>query len=69
VIIWIVAADVAELADAQASGACGLNAHGGSTPLIRIKSILLTKSAFLRSYPSCKGKVINYLTEIVWIGR
>jgi hypothetical protein len=30
------AADVAELADAQASGACGLNARGGSTPLIRI---------------------------------
>ncbi len=28
-------ADVAELADAQASGACGLNARGGSTPLIR----------------------------------
>ena len=29
-------ADVAELADAQASGACGLYARGGSTPLIRI---------------------------------
>ncbi len=28
-------ADVAELADAQASGACGLYARGGSTPLIR----------------------------------
>jgi hypothetical protein len=30
-------ADVAELADAQASGACGLYARGGSTPLIRSK--------------------------------
>ena len=29
-------ADVAELADAQASGACGLYARGGSTPIIRI---------------------------------
>ena len=29
-------ADVAELADAQASGACGLLARGGSSPLIRI---------------------------------
>jgi hypothetical protein len=27
---------VAELADAQASGACGLNAREGSTPFIRI---------------------------------
>jgi hypothetical protein len=30
-------ADVAELADAQASGACGLNARVGSIPIIRIK--------------------------------
>ena len=29
-------ADVAELADAQASGACGLYARVGSTPIIRI---------------------------------
>ena len=29
------AADVAELADAQASGACGHYARGGSNPLIR----------------------------------
>ena len=35
-------ADVAELADAQASGACGLNARGGSTPLIRIGQAYLT---------------------------
>jgi hypothetical protein len=34
----VLQADVAELADAQASGACGLNARGGSTPLIRSKS-------------------------------
>jgi hypothetical protein len=34
-------ADVAELADAQASGACGLNARGGSTPLIRISHRIL----------------------------
>ena len=34
-------ADVAELADAQASGACGLLARGGSTPLIRISLALL----------------------------
>ena len=42
-------ADVAELADAQASGACGHNARGGSTPLIRIKDKLLA-ARFLASH-------------------
>ena len=43
------AADVAELADAQASGACGLLARGGSTPLIRI-AFLAENQSFLPFY-------------------
>ena len=63
-------ADVAELADAQASGACGLLARGGSSPLIRIKPAPWgCKPAFLAPYPArrqlfnekCANRPINNL--------
>ena len=51
----LVSADVAELADAQASGACGL------TPL----EVRLLSSAFFNQFPFQQG----YLTETARKGR
>ena len=59
-------ADVAELADALASGASGHCALGGSTPLIRIRPTSGARSQFC--WPHI-GKKPNYLTEIVLTGR
>ena len=54
-------ADVAELADAQASGACGLYARGGSTPLIRIFN---SAQAFVGSF-SCFTEITNLLCTVL----
>ena len=57
---------MAELADAQASGACGHYARGGSTPLIRIFSLRGLNFLLIRIHV---GNKLPTLPEFVIVKR